>query len=304
MKKQNSRRLLLVAIALFVAVGLVVVSAAASVLAYRQFVGREKEQANVVLDGLQVDESQQEESQGVLILYVEPDSPAAQAGLDAGTVIRSVNGREVNSPQELKDAIAEYEVGETITLTVDVSGETTDVAVTLGDSGPYLGVNVGSAGGLFRFHGEDFGRMPHGFVVPRFPDDSTSPDDPDAPEGMLPFDFDEDHGRFFDLLGNSALVMSVAGETPAAEAGLQAGDAITEANGQTIEDSQQLIDLIAELSPGDQLTLQVQRGTETISIEVTLASHPDDEGRAYLGVFLASGHLRQELDFFQEQQNS
>lgn len=308
MKKSNSRRLLIVVVALLGAVGLVVVSAVASVFAYRQFLDRENQQVNVILDSLQVDETESEEDQGVMILRVEAGSPAEQAGLSSGVVILSVNGRAVNNPQGLKDAINEYAVGDTVTLTIQDGEDTSDVAVTLGDSGPYLGVRVGPAGEIFGFRGGRSDEMPHGFVMPHFPDSS---DDPNAPEGMMPFEFDFDefdfdgqHGHFFDLLGNSALVMNVDAESPAAAAGLQAGDAIVEANGQAIEDSQQLIDLIGELSPGDDLSLQVQRGDQTITIPVSLASHPDDEGRAFLGVFLAPGGMHRQMEFFQEQQNS
>ena len=145
MKKQKSRWPLLAAIAVLGVVGLVVISAAASVLAYRQFASDEKGAIGVTLDGLQLDQDQEDAGQGVLVLRVEPGSPAEQAGLSAGSVILSVNGRPVNSPQELKDRIGEYEVGDSVTLTVEDGDETKDVAVTLGDSGPYLGVNVGPA---------------------------------------------------------------------------------------------------------------------------------------------------------------
>lgn len=307
MKNSNSRRILIVIIALFGAVGLVIISAAASVFAYRQFVGNGQDTAfGEVLEGLQAQRTSSDDDQGVVILRVEPGSPAEAAGLESGVIINSINGRAVNNPQELKDAIAEYEVGDTVTLTVQDGEETRDVSVTLGDSGPYLGVNVGSSDGSFRFHGGRFDDMPHGFVVPGFPDSSQ---DPDAPEGMMPFEFDFDefggpHGRFFDLLGKSALVMSVEGQSPAAAAGLEAGDAIVEANGQTIENSRQLIDLVSGMSPGDELSLQVQRGEETISIKVILTDHPELEGRAYLGVFLAPAGLQPRMEFFQEQQSS
>lgn len=312
MEKQNRRRILLVVVALFAAVGLVVVSAVASVFAYRQFAGEDKERASIDLGALQFDEDQQEvegeptEAQGVLILRVEPGSPAEAAGLSSGTVILSVNGQEVNSPQDLRDVIGGYEVGDAVALTIQDGEESSDVTVTLGDSGPYLGVNVGSTvGDIFR-RGQPFGDMPHGFVMPH-PGDSNNPDE------AMPFEFpfDEfgvepfgDHGRFFDLLGQSALVMSVVDDGPAAGAGLQAGDAIVEANGQTIENNQQLIDFISELAPGDELALQVQRGSETISIDVTLASHPDDEAHAYLGVYLVPVQIHREMQAFPDQQNS
>jgi membrane-associated protease RseP (regulator of RpoE activity) len=307
MKKKNSRRLLLVAVGLFAAVFLVVISAAASVLAYRQFVADDNARLNLRLDGLQVKESQEFEGEGAVILRVEPGSPAEQAGLNRGALILSVNGRAVNSPAELKAAIGEYEAGDTVTLTVQDGEETSDVSVTLADAGPYLGVNVGP-GGAFRFRAEGFG-SPEGFALPGMPGRQF----PGAPEGM-PFEFhfdefgfdhfDGEHGRFMEMFGMSAFVMSVQADSPAAAAGLEAGDAIIKLDGAAVESKDDLIAALAELSPGDDISLQVQRGDETLTIEVTLAPHPDDAERAYLGVFLAPGLVQRNLDLFEEQSNS
>ncbi len=308
MKKLTRRRVILAIIAVVAVVGLIVVSAVASVFAYRQFSGNERGRASINLGGLRLGNDEQEAQtetgadQGVVILRVEPGSPAEAAGLDAGTVILSVNGQAVNSPQELKDAIGEYDVGDTVTLTIQDGEDSSDITVTLGDSGPYLGVNVGTAGSFFH-GGQPFGDMPHGFMVPN-PDDSQNPDDLmpfDPPFGGTPFG---DHGRFFDLLGRSAVVMSVVDGTPAADAGLQAGDGIVEANGQTIESSQQLVDLIAQLAPGDELALQVERGSDSISITVTLGAHPDDASQAYLGVYLAPVRMQRQIEVSPEQQNN
>jgi membrane-associated protease RseP (regulator of RpoE activity) len=342
MKKQSSRRLLMVGVALLAAVMLVVVSAAASVLAYRQFVEDDGARLNLKIEGLQVEQEQVEQEQetdgqGVVVLRVDPGSPAEQAGLVSGAVILSVNGRQVNSPEELKQAIGEYEAGDTVTLTIEDGDGSKDLSVTLADAGPYLGVSVGPDG-VYRFRAEGFGEMPEGFVMPRLPGHRGLPGVPGSPRGM-PFgfhhddfdfdhfdfedfdfedfdfedfdfedfdfeDFDGEHGHFLDQFGNSAFVMSVQEDSPAAEAGLEAGDAIVEVNGQAVEDKDELIEALAELSPGDDISLQVQRGEESLAIEATLAPHPDDAERAYLGVFLAPVVIHREMELFEEQSNS
>jgi S1-C subfamily serine protease len=316
MKKHNSRTIVLVVLALSAAFALVVISAVASIFAYRTLSEAEGIRARVDLEDLdfgqygQVASEEPATEQGVIILRVEPGGPAELAGLTSGSLILSVNGQEVNSPQELREVIRSYDVGDTVTLTVKTGEETSNISVTLAESGPYLGVNVGPNAGRFFHRGDYLGDIPPGFVMPRFP---GAPGESEKPERAMPFDFpfDEfgqepfgDHERFFDLLGSSALVMSVIEDSPAAAAGLQAGDAVVEANNLSIDDSQDLIDLVASLSPGDALDMEVQRGGDSISVEVTLDSHPDEEDRAYLGVFLAPGRLQGQMEFFDHQQNS
>ncbi len=313
MKKRKSRRFLLVFIGLVAVVGLIVISAAASVLAYRQFVERDIGRVALSFDGLQVDTSQELGERGVVILRVEAGSPAEEAGLTRGAVILSVNGRAVDSPEELKEAIGQYEAGDTVTLTVKDGEEQLDVAVTLEDAGPYLGVNVSPGGGVYRFHAEGFEDFPHGFAIPRMPGQPGGPRSPHGPDDMpfeFPFgefnfdEFDFEHAPFLENMATSAVVMSVMESSPAAEAGLQAGDAIVEMDGQVIESSQDLIDAVSELSPGDKISLQVIRGHANLSVEATLGDHPEEEDRAYLGLFLAPSLMHRQRDLFQDQSSS
>ena len=62
--------------------------------------------------------------------------------------------------------------------------------------------------------------------------------------------------------------------TPAAEAGLQAGDILTSINGARIDASQGLDDILSNYEPGQQLTVGVLRDGETLQIVVTLGVRP------------------------------
>jgi putative serine protease PepD len=59
-------------------------------------------------------------------------SPAAKAGLQAGDVITAVNGTAVTSVNQFVATIANYAPGRTVTLTVNRSGESKSIKLTLG----------------------------------------------------------------------------------------------------------------------------------------------------------------------------
>ncbi len=56
--------------------------------------------------------------QGALVLRVEPDGPAAQAGLKVGDVITAVDGRTLNRTYTLSDAVRDRKPGEILELTI------------------------------------------------------------------------------------------------------------------------------------------------------------------------------------------
>lgn len=62
---------------------------------------------------------------------VIPGSPADKAGLEKGNVILSVGGQKVTEDFPLQNALAGYEVGDTVTFIVWVSGEEKEFTVTL-----------------------------------------------------------------------------------------------------------------------------------------------------------------------------
>jgi S1-C subfamily serine protease len=67
---------------------------------------------------------------------------------------------------------------------------------------------------------------------------------------------------------------AVAANSPAAKAGLRAGDIITAVNGQAIDANHDLGTLIAQHSVGDVVTLTVNRAGKTITLQATLAARP------------------------------
>jgi len=72
---------------------------------------------------------------GAEIVSVEPDSAAAEAGLQAGDVVTAVGDRPVTTSTELTAAVRSQAPGEEVTLTVRRGDQTRTVELTLGSTG-------------------------------------------------------------------------------------------------------------------------------------------------------------------------
>ncbi len=110
-----------------------------------------------------------DEEYGALVIEVVPDSPAEEAGLKEGDIIRAVDGAEVNDDHLLAELIGRYQPGEQIELTVIRDGRRITIDVELGVrpngsslEGNYLGEIMPFLGEMmpgFQFQGE----LPEGF---------------------------------------------------------------------------------------------------------------------------------------------
>jgi membrane-associated protease RseP (regulator of RpoE activity) len=70
---------------------------------------------------------------GVLVSRIEPDSPAARAGLSVGDVLVAIDGEAVTSSWDVKRRIAPHAAGEVAELTVVRAGRERRLAATLED---------------------------------------------------------------------------------------------------------------------------------------------------------------------------
>jgi serine protease Do len=67
---------------------------------------------------------------GVLVTSVEKDGPAGKAGLKAGDLILSFDGRSVRDGEDLERAVRKAEPGHEVPLTVQRDGRSLDLKVT------------------------------------------------------------------------------------------------------------------------------------------------------------------------------
>jgi hypothetical protein len=100
-------------------------------------------------------------------------------------------------------------------------------------------------GGMMKLLGSVLGKKPEQTIVFR---------------GFLGFTLEEKEKAVF--------VTTVLADTPAAEAGLKAGDRIRQFQGKPVDAAAQLHQLAAKLAPDETVTLTVQRGGETQTIRI------------------------------------
>lgn len=190
-----------------------------------------------------------EAEDGVLITEVMPESSAAEAGLQPDDVITAVNDEAVTH-ETIAEVISAYQAGDSLTLTVLRDGESEDITLTLGERPAE--VEAVEAPGR-RGHGRDGGRG-RGMV----------------PMGALNFAERPYLGITLQDGDNGPVIAAVEEDSPAAEAGLQVDDVILSINDEAVETSQDAVQLVRALNPGDEVTLTVDRDGETLEINAVL----------------------------------
>ena len=109
--------------------------------------------------GVSLEES---EDGGVTVRSVETASPAEEAGLQAGDVLRAVNGKTVSSAGDVSAAISEAGAGGSLQLTVERNDGAQDVTVTVGEKQSAAQTDTGAADADMQSEGAS-GRQAYGF---------------------------------------------------------------------------------------------------------------------------------------------
>ncbi|MUG92237.1 PDZ domain-containing protein [Scytonema sp. UIC 10036] len=73
-----------------------------------------------------------DESQGVLVVKVVPESPAAKGGIRAGDVIVKVNNESINKADKLQQTVEETSIGSNLQLEIRRNGQTLNLGIKPG----------------------------------------------------------------------------------------------------------------------------------------------------------------------------
>ncbi len=212
-------------------------------------------------------------ARGVVVMDVEPESPAAKAGLKEKDVITQYDGQTVEGTVQFRRLVRETPPGRSVALAVSREGTNQNISVELGDRGAYFEKKMK---GKMR----DFGSM-------NFPPmtDFSTPSVPVMPDGhrhgamdwrtpvlgINAEDLTPQLGAYFGAPDDGGvLVREVRAGTPAEKAGLKAGDVITKVDGKPVHSLGDLRAELREKSAEKSVMLAVLRKGSEISVPVAI----------------------------------
>ncbi len=205
------------------------------------------------------------DASGVVIESVREGTPATRAGLQKGDVVVDFDGERTRSAQQFTRLVRETAPGRSVKMTIarDGSRRTLDITPEARDSAtmqqfPRITEDVFRALPRdFDFNFDPQGRWGENFFgTPRRLGVSIVP-------------LSDQLATYFGVK-EGVLVSEVTSGTPAASAGIQAGDVITAVNGRSVMSSADLVREVREADAGSTIEVRLTRNHKEQSVKVTL----------------------------------
>jgi serine protease Do len=205
-------------------------------------------------------------ARGVIVDDVEPDSPAANAGIKEKDVITQYDGQPVEGTVQFRRLIRETPPGRSVTLEISRGGSTQSISVQLGDRSAYFEKKM--KGKMRDFGGAYSFSMPK---VEEFPDMPDVMDTRTPVLGINAEDLTGQLGSYFGAPNNAGvLVREVRPGTPADKAGLKAGDVIIKIEGKEVRTLADLRAQLREKSNQSSVSMGVLRKGSEIAVTVPI----------------------------------
>lgn len=238
----------------------------------RPQVGHQTDAPQQVGLGIQF-ETQANSGHGLEIGSVDPNSPAAQAGLQAHDRVISIDGRPFAHRRHAK-AYLTAQTGRPVPLMIERNGRQLLLHFVPGnpegDSG-WLGILL---------YGENE-MAPNAQNTPAA-QSNTSDGNQNSPSTLGSSPVAQSGSSNTPYAGQNARgqrgarVAQIYPGSPAARAGLQPGDLVTQINGQKIDDPAELMALVHEMKPQTKAEFEVTRDNQPQKIPVTIGSRTSD----------------------------
>jgi len=200
----------------------------------------------VVSRAPQAEQQSASDNEGVVIDQVVPGSPAAQAQLQPGDVIRKFNGRDVKTIGVLRNIVAQTELNKNVELEIERAGKPLKVTTQIKEQPQ----DYQSSSALPR-------------QAPSQPQTLQQPGEQEAVSGPLASihvgELTQEMARQLDLPANAQGVLVTGVDPDSGVAELQKGDVIEEINQQPITSVSDYDEIAAALDPSQPQVLSVCR---------------------------------------------
>jgi serine protease Do len=200
---------------------------------------------------------------GVVVMDVEPDGPAAKAGLKENDVITQYDGQVVEGTVQFRRLVRETPTGRTVALVISRSGATQNISVELGERSAFFEKRM--KGKMRDFDNAFAFSMPNqDFTLAMPPVDARMPS-----LGINAEDLSGQLGSYFGAPdGTGILIREVRSGTAAAKAGLQAGDVIIKVDGKPVRTLADLRVVLRDKSDQKTVALGIIRRAAEMSVTV------------------------------------
>jgi serine protease Do len=183
-----------------------------------------------------------DKAKGVWVENVTKDAAGDKAGVEYGDIILTVDGREVNSPQELQTTVASKHPGSIVALQIWRDKKTIEKKATLGSRDEESETSAEKVKN----------------------DKGESDSDSDAEKvvtvkelGVTVKSIDSKIKKQYEV-EKGVMVSNIEDMSPAQDRGLKKGDVVTEVGGQKVSTPDQFESSVKKLKPGDAVMLRVK----------------------------------------------
>ena len=167
---------------------------------------------------------------GALVDRVFPDTPAEQAGLRHGDIIREVDGQTLENSKELQNIISHKRPGDKVNIALLRKGEKKDFTIEL----------------------------------MKFPEQIAAAEKPKKRQNLLGLKVDKIPDQLRQPGEKGVYITEIKIDFPADEGGLSEGDIILEIDMQEVGGVEEFRKIVDKLEPGQWVSLYIRRGEATL----------------------------------------
>ncbi|MEE9442230.1 MAG: PDZ domain-containing protein [candidate division Zixibacteria bacterium] len=210
----------------------------------------------------QIDEDMEEafnlsRSDGIVIVDVLDGSPAEEAGLRKRDIIVNFNGKNIDGSTPLRDFVLDTEAGDEVDVVYVRNGKEKTAVVKIGNR------PKSSAPGESIIGYKGPGNYAYSFIS-----------EPSGYIGVGIMDLNDQLGEYFGVEdGEGVLVTEVQDDSPAQVAGIKAGDVITGVDGEDVNSTDELREIIGAMEEGDRAEISYLRDKRERTVTVEIAEH-------------------------------